>query len=187
MPVTTTPSSNRKRTVASGAENDHPNQRLSTCQSSKKKKECTSFFSNNSTCRINNKGQQQPTKPLKQTQASKNNSSRMRPMTSFVEAFPDLSPAEKKATLASIPNAMDRNLQVIVFEVDCNYVLLQHQFHGVRALVGVPDDFPGKMMLKEHNESSPEAHDNAVFDWVVKVLRNCKPRRKGSDRGVLLA
>ena len=29
--------------------------------------------------------------------------------------------------------------------------------------------------------------DDVVFDWVVKVLRNSKPRREGNDRGVLMA
>lgn len=47
---------------------------------------------------------------------------------------------------------------------------------------GVPDDFPGKMKLKENDN-----RDDAIFDWVVKVLRNSKPRREGNDRGVLMA
>ena len=47
---------------------------------------------------------------------------------------------------------------------------------------GVPDDFPGKMKLKDNDD-----RHEAIFDWVVKVLRNTKPRRAGRDRGVLMA
>lgn len=64
----------------------------------------------------------------------KNSATKMSPMPCQVEALRELTPSEKGATLAKIDSEFDRNLQIVLFEVDCNYVLLEHQFLGVRAL-----------------------------------------------------
>lgn len=181
MPTTSTSSIQ----MASGEENAHPNHARPTSRSN------TNPFNDQQT---RNRKRQKQSNTKKTAEAivtrkkTKNSGTKMRPMASQVEALPDLSRAEKEASLAKIEDEFDRNLQMVLFEVDCNYVLLQHQFLGVRALTGVPDDFPGVMKLKAHDLGSAESEDDAVFDWVVSVLKKSKPRRpEGNDRGVLMA
>jgi SNF2 family DNA or RNA helicase len=71
-----------------------------------------------------------------------------------------------------------------LWELDCNYALLEHQFHGVRALAGVSSDFPGHLKLKK---KEGQTRDDALLDWVVNdVLRNV-PKAAEDDRGVLMA
>jgi SNF2-related domain len=113
------------------------------------------------------------------------NSKKTRPMDdSQTEWLPNLTRDEKQAVLGEIANPFDQNLQIVLWEIDCNYTLLEHQFKGVRALAGVPDDFPGPLMLKTKIEDL----DQAISDWTYKVLRTAKPRRPNVvDRGILMA
>jgi SNF2 family DNA or RNA helicase len=111
------------------------------------------------------------------------NSKKTRPMDTLEEYLADLTRDEKIEALNAIANPLDQNLQVVLWEIDCNYLLLEHQFKGVRALAGVPDEFPGPMRLKNKTEND----DQAIFDWTVKVLRTATPRRPGAvDRGILM-
>lgn len=114
-------------------------------------------------------------------------SSKLRPMRSNVKPLPDLSRSEKKEKLAKIAEPLDRNLQVVLWECNCNYVLLDHQFKGVRALASLPADFPGPMKLKPCiDQKDEEALDDAVFDWTVQVLKNAEAPKE-DHRGILMA
>ena len=143
MPLT---KSNKKRTTAAGSENVHPNRINSSSTSSKQKIQSANDNANAADEeRIglrDRKRQKQTQKPSKKDKAeakktgkkAKNSGAKMRSMSSLAEALPDLSPTEKEATLAKIQSEFDRNLQVVLFTLDCNYTLLEHQFLGVRAL-----------------------------------------------------
>ena len=97
------------------------------------------------------------------------------PNINDVEALPFPNAAE---VLDKIDSAADRNFQVLMWEIDCHYVLLPHQFKGVRAMAGVAEDFPGPT-------PSPPNTEGALLEWVVHHLKNTAGQPK--DRGVLMA
>ena len=110
----------------------------------------------------------------------------MPPISGGVQELPRLTSIEQDEALSKIPNVLDRNLQILLWELDCNYQLLQHQFQGVRELAGVVPDFPGPLNLKRKGQTD-DTYDNLLFDWVVDdVLRKVPPATE-YDRGLILA
>lgn len=132
--------STRNRAPPAGVENEHPNK---SSQRSNSKNLFANKTPNNYTSDPDRKRQHKKRAFVKNNNRvpvaggkrhKKHHGTKMRPMSCLVEALPDLSPAEKEDTLSKIESEFDRNLQLVLFEVDCNYVLLEHQFTGVRAL-----------------------------------------------------
>ena len=144
MPPTNTYS--KKRSPPSGPENENPN---TSCKRSNNKnffvngKENDNDYSTHDRKRKHQKHSfvNNNSKTVEASSAKRHNNrkhgTKMRSMSCLEEALPDLSPTEKEITLSKITSEYDRNLQVVLFEVDCNYVLLEHQFTGVRALTYV--------------------------------------------------
>ena len=95
------------------------------------------------------------------------------PNINDVEALPFPNAAE---VLAELDNETDRNFQVLLWEIDCHYILLPHQFKGVRAIAGVPADFPGP-------GPAPPTQEAALMEWVLGHLRKVK---EPAERGVLM-
>ena len=75
----------------------------------------------------------------------------------------------KKAIIEQIKEPRDQWLQALLWEIHCSYNLYEHQFQGVRALAGVPDDFPSI-------NSQP----------TLEILRTAQPRHE-NDRGIIMA
>jgi len=181
-------------------ENEHPNHHLGRNKSAKTKQPKTApstpWYDTTSS---SSKKQKSTKATTTMTMADK-----FKPMrcSDDIGPLPSLTRLAQRENLAGITNDNDQNLQLLLWECDCHYVLLDHQFRGIRAMAGVPDDFPGplKLKLKQSKQKKPmdltkiddegsaekEAYDQAVFDWVYKVLRKATPRRE-NDRGVLMA
>lgn len=99
---------------------------------------------------------------------------RAMPNGNALEALPY---PDAKELLGKLEKDVDRHLQLLLWEIDCHYVLLPHQFRGVRALAGVPEDYPG-------TRPAPPAKEEALMEWVVTTLEKAPPSK---DRGVLMA
>jgi hypothetical protein len=119
----------------------------------------------------------------KQKTAKSASNEKYRPMRTSAKQLPFLSRKERLDKLSDIPNKNDRNLQLILWELDCNYTLLEHQFVGVRRLAGLSENFPEKPLKLKVDETDGEEFDEALFDWTTKVLENAPIDER---RGVLM-
>lgn len=174
-----TPSSRRKTRRPLSSVHDNNNSRTPNHnQKKKKKRPSPTSARRGSDCHSKRQKQQQQ---REEEDARNNNTSTTSnihqpiPNTNDTEAlpFPDT------AVLNSMDSACDRHLQVLLWEIDCHYVLLKHQFKGVRAMAGLADDFPGV------HSPPPPAQEAKLLEWVLTHLTvTAKPR---DDRGVLMA
>ena len=113
-----------------------------------------------------------------------------RPIYSDTPELPCLTEDQQQAALQEIQLDQDKHLQILLWQLDSNYVL-EHQFKGVRALAGVAEDFPGPILKLKKKEG--QTRDDALFHWVVDdVLRKVPPPSRDEegvlvDRGLLMA
>lgn len=131
----------------------------------------------------NRKRQKKTTAPVK---------SRKKLKRSDAEPLQEPSEEEKQQILANIARTEDKHLQMCLFEIGCYYVLLPHQFAGVRAIAGLQPDFPGLKGPKRKKKSQGNNDDDNdyIFDWVAKIFICAKARRQEEDhpdRGILVA
>jgi len=95
--------------------------------------------------------------------------------TTKIEAFL-LSEQEKEAALAKIENVDDKRLQLLLWKLGCYYVVLAHQFRGVRELANVSESFP----------DSGIEDLNVPAEAVKKILQSAEQRPQ-NNRGLLMA
>jgi hypothetical protein len=125
-----------------------------------------------------------PKEPKKEEKEARKHMDDEQKVAADVRAEPMPSDKQKRKILAKISNQDDKNLQELIWGIDCRYKLLHYQFLGVRSIAGVPEDFP---QLEDDDESSfseDEGPCRRSRDW-KRILRATKLVE--NNRGVLMA
>ena len=102
---------------------------------------------------------------------------------SLIFAQPPMS-RSKLDKLEQIQDPVDRGLQRLLWELGCDFELLEHQFMGVRALAGVSDDFPGQDLAPDLSSKSSK---HSYKKGLLQALLDAKPRTENMDRGLIFA
>ncbi|CAB9520696.1 regulator of chromatin subfamily A containing DEAD/H box 1 [Seminavis robusta] len=99
-------------------------------------------------------------------------SSSIEEIDSNVRKLPPLTHPQQHEVLRAIERNEDKNLQMLFWELGCNFVLHEHQFKAVRMVAGVQEDFP---------------RVQADTRWAtMNSLANAKPRDL-AEKGLLVA
>ena len=104
---------------------------------------------------------------------------------------------EQAEILSKLENQNDKNLQRLMWAIDCRYNFLPYQFLGVRSLAGVEENYPQLASKgddatstacargQDDDESASDEADKALQPLnALQVLRDTKFR--DNNRGILM-
>ena len=109
------------------------------------------------------------------------------PVVRITTTSADVKELPRWTTTQERDEILDPNLQIVLWEIDCNDTVSSPQFQGVRELAGVAPDFPAPLNIAKRNGQTEDDFNTLVSDWVVDdVLRKVPPATE-YDRGLILA